>query len=64
MQARVLTALIAASLGWGMAGVGTRYLFGEGVTTFTVVVVRTLTATVAVSVVGLTWDTGRPDRVA
>ena len=28
-----------------MAGVGTRYLFGEGVTTFTVVVVKTLTAT-------------------
>jgi hypothetical protein len=45
MQSRVLTVLIAASLGWGMAGVGTRYLFGEGVTTFTVVVVRTLTAT-------------------
>jgi drug/metabolite transporter (DMT)-like permease len=46
--------LIAASLGWGMAGVGTRYLFGEGVTTFTVVVARTLTATAAVLVVGLT----------
>ena len=63
MQTRVLTALIAASLGWGMAGVGTRYLFGEGVTTFTVVVVRTLTATVAVLVVGLTSGT-RVDRAA
>jgi drug/metabolite transporter (DMT)-like permease len=63
MQARVLTALIAASLGWGMAGVGTRYLFGEGVSTFTVVVVRTLTATVAVLVVGLTNGT-RVDRTA
>ncbi|MGB5167567.1 MAG: DMT family transporter [Acidimicrobiia bacterium] len=63
MQARVLSALIAASLGWGMAGVGTRYLFGEGVATFTVVVVRTLTATAAVLVVGLASGT-RVDRTA
>lgn len=63
MQARVLTALIAASLGWGMAGVGTRYLFGEGVSTFTVVVVRTVTATVAVLAVGL-MNGIRVDRVA
>ncbi|MGB9357840.1 MAG: DMT family transporter [Acidimicrobiia bacterium] len=63
MPTRILTALIAASLGWGMAGVGTRYLFGEGVTTFTVVVVRTLTATAAVLVVGLTNGT-RVDRSA
>ena len=63
MQARVLTALIAASLGWGMAGVGTRYLFVEGVSTFTVVVVRTVTATVAVLAVGL-MNGIRVDRVA
>lgn len=63
MQTRVLTALIAASLGWGMAGVGTRYLFGEGVSTFTVVVVRTVTAMVAVLAVGLTNEV-RVDRVA
>lgn len=63
MQTRVLTALIAASLGWGMAGVGTRYLFGEGVTTFTVVVVRTLTATAAVLVVAVSSGT-RVDRSA
>ena len=63
MHTRVLAALIAASLGWGMAGVGTRYLFGEGVTTFTVVVVRTLTATAAVIVVGLSSGT-RVDRTA
>jgi len=63
MQARVLTALIAASLGWGMAGVGTRYLFGEGLTTFTVVVVRTLTAMAAVAAVGLSSGT-RVDRTA
>jgi drug/metabolite transporter (DMT)-like permease len=53
MQTRVLTALLAASVGWGMAGVGTRYLFSEGVTTFTVIVVRILTATVAVMLVWL-----------
>lgn len=48
MHTRVLTALLAASLGWGMAGVGTRFVFAEGVTTFTVIVVRILTATAAV----------------
>ncbi len=48
MHARVLTALIAASAGWGMAGVGTRFVFSEGVSTFTVVIVRSVTATVAV----------------
>lgn len=53
MQPRITAALIAASLGWGMAGVGTRYLFGEGLTTFTVIVVRVAAATVAVLVVGL-----------
>ncbi len=63
MQTRILTALIAASLGWGMAGVGTRYLFGEGVTTFAVVVGRTLTATAAVLAVALTNGT-RVDRSA
>ena len=63
MQTRVLTALIAASVGWGMAGVGTRYLFGEGVTTVTVVVVRTLTATAAVLVVAQSQG-ARVDRSA
>ncbi len=53
MHTRVLTALLAASLGWGMAGVGTRFVFAEGVTTFTVIVVRILTATAAVLLVWL-----------
>ncbi len=53
MQSRVLTALLAASLGWGMAGVGTRFVFAQDVTTFTVIVVRILTATVAVFFVWL-----------
>ena len=53
MQSRVLTALLAASLGWGMAGVGTRFVFSEGVTTFTVIVVRILTATAAAILIWL-----------
>jgi len=53
MQSRVLTALLAASLGWGMAGVGTRFVFAEGVTTFTVIVVRILTATAAAVLIWL-----------
>ena len=53
MRSRVLTALLAASLGWGMAGVGTRFVFSEGVTTFTVIVVRILTATAAALLIWL-----------
>jgi len=48
VNARVLAALLAASLGWGLAGVGTRAAFSEGASTFTVVVVRTGIATVAI----------------
>lgn len=53
MHARVLTALLAASLGWGMAGVGTRFVFADGVTTFTVIVIRILTATAVVLLIWL-----------
>ncbi len=42
-------AILAASLGWGLAGVGTRFVFGEGATTFTVVLARTGVATAAVA---------------
>jgi drug/metabolite transporter (DMT)-like permease len=48
VNARVLTALLAASLGWGLAGVGTRAAFSEGASTFTVVVVRTGIAMIAI----------------
>lgn len=48
MNVRVLTALLAASLGWGLAGVGTRAAFSEGASTFTVIVVRTGIATIAI----------------
>ncbi len=63
MHARITAALVAASVGWGLAGVGTRYLFGEGLTTFTVIVVRVLAATVAVLVVGVAQG-ARVDRLA
>ena len=53
MRARVVGVLGAASLGWGLAGVGVRAVYQEGATTFTVVVVRTGIATVAVALVGL-----------
>ncbi|MEN8113492.1 MAG: DMT family transporter [Actinomycetota bacterium] len=52
MQSKVLAALLAASFGWGFAGVGTRFLFGEGATTFTVVVGRIFVATLVVLLIG------------
>lgn len=52
MQSKVLAALLAASFGWGLAGVGTRYLFGDGATTFTVVVGRIAVATLFVLIIG------------
>ena len=48
MESRVVTAIVAAALGWGLAGVGTRALFEDGAATFTVIVVRTVVATAAV----------------
>jgi drug/metabolite transporter (DMT)-like permease len=53
MRTRVIAALGAASLGWGLAGVGVRAVYQEGATTFTVVVVRTTVATVAVILFGV-----------
>lgn len=51
-------ALGAASLGWGLAGVGVRAMFIAGTTTFTVIVFRILFATVAVVAYGLAVRTG------
>jgi drug/metabolite transporter (DMT)-like permease len=48
MSSRVLAALLAASIGWGLAGVGTRAAFGAGATTLTVAVARTSIATAAI----------------
>ena len=52
MHSRSVAALGAASLGWGLAGVGVRALFIAGTSTFTVVVFRILFATTAVVVYG------------
>lgn len=46
---RASLAIIAASLGWGLAGVGTRFVFGEGASTFTVLLVRTAVAVTALA---------------
>ncbi len=53
MHSRSVAALGAASLGWGLAGVGVRALFIAGASTFTVVVFRVLFATMAVVAYGL-----------
>ena len=50
MQTRVIGALAAAALGWGMAAVGVRIAFEAGVTTFTVIGVRLGVAALAVVV--------------
>lgn len=63
MRTRLIAVLGAASLGWGLAGVGVRALYGEGATTFTVVVVRTGIATLVVLLYGIVSDS-RPSRRA
>ncbi|MDH3192938.1 MAG: DMT family transporter [Acidimicrobiia bacterium] len=57
MHSRSVAALGAASLGWGLAGVGVRALFIAGTSTFTVVVFRILFATMAVVVYGFALRT-------
>ena len=48
MRRRALLAIAASAMGWGMAAVGTRALFIQGTTTFTVIVLRTAVAALAV----------------
>ncbi len=50
MRSSVVGAIGASAIGWGFASVGVRVAFEEGVTTFTVVDIRLVTATVAVVV--------------
>ncbi len=47
LRSRVLLAVLAASLGWGLAGVGTRAAYEAGATTLTVLAIRTAIATAA-----------------
>lgn len=63
MASRILIVLGAASLGWGLAGVGVRAIYDEGATTFTVVVVRVGIATLAVLAYGVVSG-ARPNRRA
>ncbi|GMQ92779.1 MAG: DMT family transporter [Acidimicrobiia bacterium] len=44
MRNKILIAILAASTGWGLAGVGTRAAYSLGATTLTVLVVRTAIA--------------------
>ncbi len=44
MRNRIILAILAASTGWGLAGVGTRAAYGLGATTLTILVVRTIIA--------------------
>ena len=63
MRNRVIAALLAASLGWGFAAVGTRAAFGLGASTLTVLTTRTLIA-LAVLVVWTLVAGKRPDSAA
>ncbi|MDJ0791161.1 MAG: DMT family transporter [Acidimicrobiia bacterium] len=49
MRNRVVLAVLAASLGWGLAGVGTRAAFELGASTVTVLTIRTAVATAALT---------------
>lgn len=47
MRNRIILAILAASTGWGLAGVGTRAAYGMGATTLTILVIRTTIAALA-----------------
>jgi drug/metabolite transporter (DMT)-like permease len=49
MRNRVVLAVVGASIGWGLAGVGTRAAYELGATTLTVLSTRTVVATLALS---------------
>jgi drug/metabolite transporter (DMT)-like permease len=49
MRNRVVLAVVGASIGWGLAGVGTRAAYELGATTLTVLSIRTIVATLAMS---------------
>ena len=50
MRNRIILAILAASAGWGLAGVGTRAAYGMGATTLTVLAIRTIIASLALLV--------------
>ena len=63
MRNKVILAVLAASAGWGLAGVGTRAAYGLGATTVTLLAIRTGVATLALvaAVIALRI---RPTRLA
>jgi drug/metabolite transporter (DMT)-like permease len=63
MRNKVILAVLAASAGWGLAGVGTRAAYGLGSTTVTLLAIRTAIATLAL-VVALIVLRIRPTRLA
>lgn len=50
MRNKVILAVLAASAGWGLAGVGTRAAYDAGASTLTVLAIRTIIATIALAV--------------
>lgn len=63
MRNRVILAVLGASAGWGLAGVGTRAAYGLGATTVTLLVIRTGVATLAL-VAAVVVLRIRPTRLA
>ncbi len=49
MRNKVILAVLTASLGWGLAGVGTRFAYESGATTLTVLSIRSSVATIALA---------------
>ncbi len=63
MRNKVILAVLAASAGWGLAGVGTRAAYGLGSTTVTLLSIRTGIATVALAVALIVMRV-RPTKLA
>ena len=63
MRNKVVIAVLAASAGWGLAGVGTRATYGAGATTLSVLSIRTMVATAALTLYVLVTGI-RPTRLA
>lgn len=61
MRNRVIIAVLAAALGWGLAGVGTRAAYELGANTVSVLAIRTIIATLALGIwmgVSRIWPSG------
>ncbi len=63
MRNRIVIAVLAASAGWGLAGVGTRAAYGAGATTLSILSIRTAVATIALTAYVLITGV-RPTRLA